>query len=655
MRLKTLTLFNTSLLVAVGIALGASLWWSQHALKGPYSLMDTYLNIVAQVQSLQRDTEAYRLSGDALRHQQAQNTATEVAENLQQLPAKIRQPLEQPLREFTEFVSGDLLAVGKLAGDPQALLVQAEREIMAELRNLTSYANASAAENSQQALRYIPLLDALQNDLLRISLARARLFSQADPALMENLKRLVAGAQQDARALQQMPLLGVVSEADVNDDPFASLLGVDTGSQTSQADPGDEYKRALQSLLARYPAELQRTGELIDERARLQDITRERTANLQQGADLIRPALTAERDNITHQVRNVQLAIIALIILIALLIDRIQRSIANAISHFAPVLSTYASGDFRKPVRTQSKTRELVQLENSANQLRNYLIELVATINQQAEALNQTSQQLDQLSADTHDRAAQQQRDTQAINQDIGGMEEAVRLVATSAGESAELARSANREVRDGQQVIGGTIAQMQQLVSEVETTARTIDRMVSESDTIGGVLQVIQGIAEQTNLLALNAAIEAARAGEAGRGFAVVADEVRQLAQRTAGSTQEIRGLIESLQQVARQSAEQMNEQVQHAQHTAEQGLRADTALSSIVSAIVRITELAEHIATHTDTQSGQVRTIRENSQQIHQLTEENLGMVAQTRQHTQQISQRSGELLSAVSAFRI
>jgi len=655
MRLKSLTLFNTGLLVAVGIALGASLWWSQHALKTPYALMDTYLNIVAQVQSLQRDTEAYRISGDALRHQEAQNTAIAVAENLQRLPANIRQPLEQPLTDFTEFVGADLLAVGKLAGDPQALLVQAEREIMAELQNLTSYANASAAENSRKALEYITLLDSLQSDLLRISLARARLFSQNDPALMENLKRLISAAQQNVEALQQLPLLGVVSQTSVSEDPFASLLGVDSASQVTQKDPGADYKRALQSLLTRYPAELQRTGELIAERARLQDITRERTANLQQGADLIRPALTAERDSITHQVRNVQLAIITLIILIALLIDRIQRSIANAISHFAPALSTYASGDFRTPVNTHSKTRELVQLEHSANQLRSYLIDLVTTVNQQAESLNGTSLQLDQLSAETHDRAAQQQRDTQEINQDIGGMEDAVRLVATSAGESAELARSANREVRDGQEVIGGTIAQMQQLVIEVEATARTIGRMVSESDTIGGVLQVIQGIAEQTNLLALNAAIEAARAGEAGRGFAVVADEVRQLAQRTAGSTQEIRQLIESLQQVARQSATQMNEQVRHAQNTAEQGQRAEAALSSIVSAILRITELAEHIASHTDTQSGQVRTIRENSQQIHQLTEENLGMVSQTREHTQQISQRSSALLSAVSAFKI
>ena len=174
MRLKTLTFLNTGLLVAVGIALGASLWWSQNALKAPYGLMDTYLNIVAQVQSLQRDTEAYRRSGDALRHQQAQNTATELANSLLQLPARIRQPLEQPLADFTTFVGGDLLAVGKLAGDPQALLVQAEREILGELHNLTLYANASALENNRQALNYIRILDNLQHDLLRISLARAR-------------------------------------------------------------------------------------------------------------------------------------------------------------------------------------------------------------------------------------------------------------------------------------------------------------------------------------------------------------------------------------------------------------------------------------------------------------------------------------------------
>ncbi|GMQ53220.1 methyl-accepting chemotaxis protein [Halopseudomonas aestusnigri] len=655
MRLKSLTLINTVLLAAAGLALGASLWWSQQALKAPYALMDAYLNMVGQTQSLQQDTEAYRQHGDALRLQQAQNTAAALQQNLQQFPETIRQPFDAPLAEFVEFMQTDLLAIGKLAGDPQALLIQAEREVLAELSHLATYSRDGQRQGAEAAADYVRLIDELQANLVRISLARARLFSQNDPALIENLRRLLATTRQNADELDRLPLLGVVEAQQKSNDPFASLLGVDTGSKASASDPGSDYKRALQSLLNRYPAELERTSALISERARLQQITGERIASLLQGAEQMRPALTAARDRVTAQVRNVQLGIIAMLILIAILIERMQRSLANGISQFAPVLSTYAGGDFTKPVATRSRVQELKQLEHSANQLRQYLIELVTTINQQAEALSGTSDDLERLSADTHDRAAQQQRDTQSINQDIGGMDEAIRLVATNAGESAELARIANREVRDGQQVIGGTIAQMQQLVVEVQNSARTIDRMVAESDTIGSVLEVIQGIAEQTNLLALNAAIEAARAGEAGRGFAVVADEVRGLAQRTAGSTQEIRQLIERLQQVARQSAGQMEEQVKHARNTAEQGQLADAALGRIVNAIERINELAEHIATHTDAQSDRVRTIRENSQQIHHLSEANLGMVVHTRQHTQQISQRSRALLSAVSAFRI
>ena len=655
MRLKTLTLFNTCLLAAVGIALAASLWWAQQALKVPYTLMDAYLNIVSQTQALQRDTEAYRLSGDAVRLQQAQHTAEALQLSLQAFPDDIRQPLAAPLTTFIEFMQTDLLAVGKLSGDPQGLLTQAEREMQAELDHLASYARDGQQQGARQAMEYVRLTDELQGDLLRISLARGKLFSQNDPTLLANLQRLVKAAQERASALDALPLLGVVEEKDSSNDPFASLLGVTTSNSNEATDPGADYKRTLLSLLNRYPGELERTSALIVERAQLQSITGERIDSLQAGAAQMRPALTAARDGITSQVRNVQLAIIGLIIVIALLIERSQRALSKAIGRFAPVLSTYAEGDFTQPVESSSRISELKQLELAANQLRQYLIELVTTINQQAEALSGTSDDLERLSADTHDRAAQQQRDTQSINQDIGGMDEAIRLVATNAGESAELARVANREVRDGQQVIGGTIAQMQQLVQEVQASARTIDRMVAESDTIGGVLQVIQGIAEQTNLLALNAAIEAARAGEAGRGFAVVADEVRGLAQRTAGSTREIRQLIERLQEVARQSAGQMEEQVKHARHTAEQGQLADAALGRIVNAIDRITELAEHIATHTDAQSDRVRTIRENSQQIHQLSDANLSMVGHTRQHTQQISQRSRALLSAVSAFRI
>ncbi|WVM89459.1 hypothetical protein UMZ34_02205 [Halopseudomonas pachastrellae] len=148
-------------------------------------------------------------------------------------------------------------------------------------------------------MQYVRLTDELQGDLLRISLARGKLFSQNDPTLLANLQRLVKAAQERASALDALPLLGVVEEKDSSNDPFASLLGVTTSNSNEATDPGADYKRTLLSLLNRYPGELERTSALIVERAQLQSITGERIDSLQAGAAQMRPALTAARDGIT--------------------------------------------------------------------------------------------------------------------------------------------------------------------------------------------------------------------------------------------------------------------------------------------------------------------------------------------------------------------
>jgi methyl-accepting chemotaxis protein len=353
-------------------------------------------------------------------------------------------------------------------------------------------------------------------------------------------------------------------------------------------------------------------------------------------------------------VRLIQVGIIALILLIALAIDRLQRQLTRALGQLVPALSSWAKGDFASAVRIETKITEITDIETSLNRLRSYLLELVGTLRQQATQVAASSRNLDEMSSDLHDGAQRQTGDTAQIRDSLGELEATIQRVADGAGEAAEASRAAARAVQHGQQVIGQSLTGLHGLVSEVQDNAAAIERLADETTTIGNVLTVIRAIAEQTNLLALNAAIEAARAGGHGRGFAVVADEVRSLAQRTSGATEEIQQLIGRLQQAARQSVEAMRSQVEHAESTASLAQSADQALDEIVSTIATISRMAEQIAQATAQQGEAVGEIRGHSERIHQLGDANLNHISRGREQSAQMLQLGSELDRATQAFR-
>ncbi len=653
MRLKLLTNLNTLLLVAVCLALGATLWWSQQALERPYLLMERYLGLSQSFQNqAARNIDDYLASGDALRLSSASQSLESLLQHLDELPAELAHNLRPSLVDLDTFGKTDLLAAGKLAGDPQALLLQAERELGANLEQLSQYA---LGVNTAEAARYLPPLLAASQHLGKLSLARDKLVSSGRAELADDVEREITSIRAQADLLAQLPLLGVTAAAESSSDDFSAMMGLENSEKTVAQDTGVDLKRELNSLLTRYPAELKRTREQIQQRADLATATHLKINAVQQAIASLEPVVRAQHGKIQGEVRVMQGVMIGLILLIALLIDTLQRRLARVLTNLAPALSTWAEGDFSQTIALGKTNRELHDIEASLNRLRAYLVDLVGTIRGNAEEVAGSSRALAELSSGLHDGAERQAGDTAQIRDSLGELEATIQQVAGDASQAAGASRSAGEAVEQGQRVIGLSLTGLHALVGEVQQNAQMIEKLAEESATIGGVLTVIRSIADQTNLLALNAAIEAARAGEAGRGFAVVADEVRSLAQRTAGATAEIQTLIAGLQSAAHQSVQGMRAQVEHAEATAQQAQAADGALDEIVGAIQTISDTAVRIADVTAQQSGAVSEIRDNSERIHQLGEDNLLRIGQGRNQGEHLLVLGGQLNTAVQAFRV
>jgi len=256
---------------------------------------------------------------------------------------------------------------------------------------------------------------------------------------------------------------------------------------------------------------------------------------------------------------------------------------------------------------------------------------------------------------ETNDGVQRQHNETQLVEQSIQNLTHIAQEVSSKAAQAAEAAALAKEEAEKGNQVVNQTINSIKTLAAEVENAASSINKVETESNNIGGVLDVIQGISEQTNLLALNAAIEAARAGEQGRGFAVVADEVRTLAQRTQESTKEIQTIIDNLQSVSRDTVHVMEKGQAQATSSVEQAAQAGQSLKEITNAVTAITEMNTLINDEAGSQSGVAVEINQNIITISQIANESKSGSENTATESQQLASLAANLQQLVSQFKL
>jgi len=275
--------------------------------------------------------------------------------------------------------------------------------------------------------------------------------------------------------------------------------------------------------------------------------------------------------------------------------------------------------------------------------------------------LNDSSDELKNIALNTSEIALQanegnrvQQSEIEQLASAMNEMSSTVQEVARNTAAAAAAAQQADEQVNIGKQEVSSTVSVIKEVSEEVGQATTVVRKLQVESESIGSVLDVIRGVAEQTNLLALNAAIEAARAGEQGRGFAVVADEVRSLASRTQQSTQEIQQMIESIQNDARNAVGTMENGCQRVDHSVQQAEKAGSSLNTIAEMVANISDMNIQVATATEEQSSVAEEINRNLVNINNASEQNSGLSAQTQETTGKLTNFADQLHSLISQFK-
>ncbi|MCB2382553.1 methyl-accepting chemotaxis protein [Shewanella sp. SR1] len=333
----------------------------------------------------------------------------------------------------------------------------------------------------------------------------------------------------------------------------------------------------------------------------------------------------------------------------------VNRSVMNPINDILGKLKRIHQDSDLTVRFTTFNHDELGQISTSLTQVIEHLRGILHSIAEAATTVNSSANELGSFTQATNKRMQQQQAETEQTATAMNEMTATVAEVAQSASAAADSAKDADTYAANGNNIVMQSISSMSQLSDQIQKTAQVIGFLSNESQNIGRVLDVIKSIAEQTNLLALNAAIEAARAGEQGRGFAVVADEVRTLAQRTQKSTQEIEAIIATLQQGVKEAVSAMEIGINQVDDANDKANQAGQALKEIVTSVDSITELNTHIATAAEEQSSVAESINRSIIAISDIAEHSTASAAELSESVINLTKLASSMRNQVSAFKL
>ncbi|QYY82425.1 methyl-accepting chemotaxis protein [Pseudomonas sp. B21-041] len=589
------------------------------------------LGFISSLNELTKDLRLARMDYDMRRGEQGPGTVNEFLSKLESGLQSARGMIEQP---------SDVAMV-----DQQLAAVAEYKRAFGEMTQATVQREDARSKLGANADNAVSKVGAVESALLQgDSIAQYNAVIELSK-LLQQARYQVRGYTYSGKADAEQPALTAIDNALKNLESLPSRVPDQHIANLQQA---TESLKAYRAAVAQFrDSQVKNAAALVNMSAQ-GDILIAVSKKLTESQTVV-------RDTDAARAKNLLLIATALAVAFGLLAAwAITRQIIIPLNQTLKVAERVAAGDLTHNL-VSLRRDELGQLQRSMQSMTQGLRELVGGI---SDGVTQIASAAEELSAVTEQTSAgvnNQKIETDQVATAMNEMAATVQEVARNAEEASEAAVAADQQAREGDKVVGEAIAQIERLAVEVGHSTEAMGELKRESDKIGSVLDVIKSVAQQTNLLALNAAIEAARAGEAGRGFAVVADEVRSLAQRTQKSTEEIEELIVGLQNGTQQVATIMDNSRTLTDSSVELTRRAGGSLESITRTVSAIQAMNQQIAAAAEQQSAVAEEINRSVLNVRDVSDQTSAASEETAASSVELARLGTHLQMLVGRFKV
>jgi methyl-accepting chemotaxis protein len=586
---------------------------------------------ISQLSELSKDLRVARLSFELQKGLEGSAEIARLRDQLEQKGQELRLLLQDPK--------------DRAMLDEETVLL---RDYKSDLNNLTmaiQNRETSRSNLGTNADRAVLLIGELEKTLLQSeNIAQYDSVIQLSK-LIQQARFQVRGYTYSGKTDAEQPALDAIDQALSSIASLSGKLPEQYGANLQQA---GEALKAYRSAVGQYHDALISSTQAFKQMG--EKITHVFELNTQMNA-----IQTTKRNNEAQQAKTMLSIAAALAMLLGILAAwSITRQIVMPLQQTLQVVERVASGDLSQDLDAQ-RHDELGQLQRAIQRMTVSLRELIGGISQGVTQIASASAQLSAVTEQTSAGVNSQKIETDQVATAMNEMTATVQEVARNAEEASEAAVAADQQAREGDKVVGEAIAQIERLAKEVGNSTEAMSHLKRESDKIGSVLDVIKSVAQQTNLLALNAAIEAARAGEAGRGFAVVADEVRSLAQRTQKSTEEIEDLIGGLQSGTQQVATIMDNSRTLTESSVELTRRAGGSLTNITRTVSAIQAMNQQIAAAAEQQTAVAEEINRSVLNVRDVSEQTSAATKETAASSVELARLGTHLQMLVGRFKV